>query len=146
MNKNDFLKSTSVRDFIHWIETKMDNSNSFNHVYNMKKPIRRWECNSIYSAFENYCWAFRYSDPFNGKIINGNTFDNSALSLSTLSQGLRKSIQDSDHETCKNHCFSILQWGGVLLKNDRRIIGLGNDICNYLKKSSGQVNLRCVFK
>lgn len=134
LNKNDFLKTTSVKAFVKWIDGKIDSSNSFNHVYNMKKPVRRWECNSIYSAYENYFWPFRYRDPFNGEVINGNTFDNSALSLSILSQGLRKSIQDSDYGTCMNHCLSILQWGGVLPKNDRRIIGLGDDICNYLKK------------
>ena len=133
MNKDDFLKTGSVKDFINWFETKMDKSNSLTHIYNMKKPVMRWECNSIYSAFENYCWTFKYSGPSNGKIVSGNTFGDSARSLSRLSYGLRKSIQDSDHEACKNQCFSILQWGGVLPKNDKRIISMGDSICNYLK-------------
>ncbi|WP_148565825.1 hypothetical protein [Acetobacterium paludosum] len=134
MKKNEFLTANSVQNFMHWLETKMDQANSFSHGYTMKRPIMQWKCNSIYSAYENYCWSFSYNDPTNGKIVNGNTFDRSALALSSLSHGLRRSIQDSDSEACQKHCCSIFQWGGVLRSNDKRVEGLGNGICHYLKK------------
>jgi len=81
----------------------MDQADSFSHGYTMKRPIKQWECNSIYAAYENYCWSFSYNDPTNGKIVSGNTFDKSALALSSLSRGLRRSIQNSDSEACQKH-------------------------------------------
>lgn len=134
MKKSEFLTSNSVQNFMHWLEEKMDQVDSFYHGYNMKKPIMHWECNSIYSAYENYCWSFRYNDPINGKIVNGKTFDESALALTLLSQGLRKSLKDSEPEACRKHCHSILQWGGVLANNDKRVNGLGMEICHYFKE------------
>lgn len=74
-----------------------------------------------------------------GKRISGNTFDKSALALSKLSQGLKKSLQDSDPDACRKHCCSILQWGGVLAKNDKRIDGLGIEICHYFKKIQNSI-------
>jgi hypothetical protein len=134
LKKSEFLTNDSVQNFMHWLEKKMDRTNSFNHDYNMKKPIMHWECNSIFSAYENYCWSFRYNDPINGRVVNGKTFDESALALTRLSQGLRKSLQDSEPEACRKYCCSILQWGGVLANNDKRVNGLGMEICYYLKE------------
>lgn len=139
-NKSDFLNSASVKIFLQWIMLRMDNPNSFLHCYNMKKPVRSWTCDSLYSAYENYCWPFRFKDPMNDKLITGNTFYDSAKALKSLSQGLRESIDIFDNETCMQYCLSILQWGGVLPKNDKRIIELGNDICQYLIAAQDRLN------
>lgn len=104
----------------------MDQADSFCHAYHMKKPNMSWECHSIYSAYENYCWPFRYHDPITGESISGHTFDKSAVALSCLSQGLRRSLEDGDPEACRKHCYAVLQWGGVLSENDKRIKGLGD--------------------
>jgi hypothetical protein len=101
----------------------------------MKKPVFEWECHSIYSAFENYVWAFKHSDPVKNISIKGKTFNDSFESLQLLSSGLRKSIENGDNEACKKYCYSILEWGGVLSKNDQRITRLGNDICRYLNST-----------
>ena len=132
MYKNEYLQSANIRNFIDWIEERLDKPNSFSHFYTMKRPATSWECHSIYSAYENYCWAFTYKDPFSGKKITGSSFTDNWESLSRLSVGLRRSISDLNVESCRNHCLSILEWGGVLNKNDKKINELGKDICNYL--------------
>lgn len=133
MYKKDFLNSDSVRNFIDWITHRLDKPDSFIHTYNMKKPAKSWGCTSLFSAYENYCWAFIYKDPLSGKKITGSSFNDSLESLTKLSEGLRKSIVDSNNETCRNYCLSILDWGGVLPKNDKRINELGEGICSYLE-------------
>lgn len=133
MHKNDFLKSTYVRAFIDWIAKRLDMPNSFMHCYQMKKPNKSWECTSVYSAFENYCWPFTYTDPLSGTKIKGSSFSDSLESLSKLSEGLRKSITDSDNEACKNYCLAILEWGGVRANNDKRIDRLEESVCSYLE-------------
>ncbi len=135
MHRKEYLSSEEVRQFINWIEPKLDSLNSFHHVYCMKKPVIQWECHSIYSAFENYIWAFKHSDPVSNIIIKGKTFNDSFKSLQMLSLGLRKSIENGDNEGCRKYCYSILEWGGVLSKNEQRIIGLGDDICRYLNST-----------
>ena len=132
MHRKEFLSSEAVKQFIYWIEPKMDSPNSFHHEYCMKKPVIEWECHSIYSAFENYVWAFNHSDPGKDISIKGKTFNDSFESLQMLSSGLRKSIEYGDNEGCRKHCYSILEWGGVLSKNEQRIKVLGDDICRYL--------------
>jgi hypothetical protein len=132
MNKNEYLQSTAVLDFIAWTEERLDQRGSFTHTYCMKKPMQIWECHSIYSAFENYCWPFTYKDPDTGEKVQGLTFNDSMASLTKLSAGLKRSIADNDVEACRNHCFSILDWGGVLAKNDIKINQLGENICRYL--------------
>lgn len=112
----------------------MDQENLFYHSYTMKRPNLRWECNSIYSAYENYCWRFSYHDPESEEKVSGYTFAESAKVLSGLSQGLKQSLQDSDSDNCRKYCRSILQWGGVLVNNDKRIDGLGIEICDYFEK------------
>jgi hypothetical protein len=132
MDKKSYLESGPVKDFAFWIEGKLDKPNSFVHAYKMKKPKKDWECDSIYAAYENYCWPFRYEDPDSGNDVRGSSLKENLESLSRLSQGLREGIQDNDNEACKMYCLAILKWGGVRNNNDKWMTGLGNDLCRYL--------------
>jgi len=132
MNKTEFLNTKSVKEFINWIQDKLDKPGSFSHSYNMKRPAMNWSCDSIYSAFENYRWPFSATDPIYKSRVSGNTFNESTSFLSQLSAGLRQSVEMADNELCRNYCLSILEWGGVLNKNDIRVSGLGDNICQYL--------------
>ncbi len=134
MRKLDYINSASVKDFVKWIEPKLDSPNGFCHSYQMKKPAKYWACDSIYSAYETYHWPFRCVDPFTGHQLSGSSLEESARYLGGLSLGLRNSIENMDHAACSKHCLLILQWGGVRNKNDKRIQQLGSQICNYLRE------------
>ncbi|GGG05468.1 hypothetical protein [Paenibacillus abyssi] len=135
MKRDDFLRSNLVKSFIDWISDRLDKPDSFIHVFDLKKPVKRWECSSIYSAFENYSWAFTYKDPLSGMKVTGSSFNDSLESLAKLSKGLINSIEVSNTEVCRNHCLSILDWGGVLRGNDKKIDTLGAGICSYLEST-----------
>jgi hypothetical protein len=132
MHKKDYLQLKYVIEFIAWIEDRLDKTDSFRHSYDMKKPKRKIEYNSIYSAYENYQWNFSFCDPFNGVNITGSSFEDSFKELSKLSEGLRRSIDESDSKNCTKYCISILEWGGVLSKNSYTVNALGEGICKYL--------------
>lgn len=133
MKKKDYLNSNTVKNFIDWIDYRLDKPNSFIHSYEMKKPNIIYRFTSIYSAYESYCWPFSYTDPISGRRITGRSFNDSFRSLNSLSNGLIESIRNSDVELCKSYCYSILDWGGVLNYNNRKIDSLGDGICKYFE-------------
>lgn len=139
MNKKEFLESSSVMNFIDWISHILDQPGSFLHAYQIKKPKKSWQCTSLYSAYENYSWSFKTTDPESGKLLTGSSFNDNLLVLMKLSDGLKQSISQEDHINCRNHCYSILKWGGVYNKNNLKIDAYGDGICNYL------ANVREIF-
>jgi len=132
MDKLEFLESPSVKDFVIWLGLRLDKPKSFMHTYTMKRGNIAWSCDSIYSAYERYHWPFKCADPVTGKQLIGQTFEESQRTLLRLSEGLRQSVMDNDSERVRQHCLSILDWGGVLPKNRVKIENLGNDLPKYL--------------
>jgi len=141
MNKLQYLNNEDVKLFINWISSKLDEPNSFNHRYTLRRPKGvKWKCTSIFSAFENYKWAFSCVNPNSGKIVKGSSFAESNNILSELSIGLRKSVEDNNVELTQKYCLSILEWGGVLNKNRDKIIELDTNITNYFRKAKNILN------
>jgi hypothetical protein len=130
----DFLNSNEVKEFIIWIQQILDMPGSFYHHYFMKKPAASWSCDSIYSALENYYWKFSTTDPESLKKETGSSFIESTRMLYKLSQQLKKSIEADDYNLCIKCCLSILEWGGVRSRNDKKVEALGAGICKYLVK------------
>ncbi len=98
----------------------------------MKRGNKAWTCDSIYSAYERYLWPFKCADPVTGKHLIGRTFEENQRTLSRLSEGLRQSVKEKDSVRARQHCLSILDWGGVLPKNHSKIVNLDNDLPKYL--------------
>lgn len=141
MNKIQYLNNEDVKSFIIWINSKLDKPNSFEHKYILKRPKGvKWECNSIFSAFENYKWGFSCVNPDSNKVVKGNTFGESNEILSKLSVGLKKSIEENNMELTQQYCISILQWGGVLNKNKEKILNMGSNITMYLSEAKKILN------
>ena len=145
MNKAQFLNAESVQSFIKWIAPKLDKSGGFKHAYIMKRPNGvLWECDSIYSAFENYKWAFTCKHPVSSKSLKGETFEECRELLGELASGLRNSVVENDVQTCQEYCFSILDWGGVLgtetRGNKKYVINKGESITSYLKDCNDRLN------
>lgn len=131
MKRKEYCESSSVQEFIKWISYLIDKEDSFTHTYIIAKTKEKWECNSIYSAFENYMWPFFYIDS-NGKRICGNSFWDSEKVLNKCSSQLKESLYLNDEEECFSACRQILEWGGVTNKNLDRIRGMKNR-CSYFK-------------
>ena len=141
MNKTQFLNAESVQSFVKWIAPKLDTSGSFKHAYVMRKPKDvLWECDSIYSAFENYKWSFICKHPVSRISFEGETFEECKDLLDVLSYGLRDSISQNNPELCKKYCLSILEWGKVQNGNENKVLDLGLNITSYLKKCINRLN------
>lgn len=132
MDKLEFLESPSVKEFIKWLSLKLDNPKSFMHSYILKRGNKAWSCDSIYSSYERYEWPFRCTDPVTGRRLIGKRFEENQSTLCGLSTGLRQGVEEKDSEMTRRNCLSILEWGGVLPKNQGKILKLGNDLPIYL--------------
>lgn len=140
MNRRKFIEDSSVKAFVKWLGLKLDKPQSFIHSYTLQKQKKKWNCDSIYSAYENYLWQFKCHDPITNKILQGKTFEESEQTLSLLSSRLRKSVREDDAECTRLHCISILEWGGVLPKNQDKILEKGDDLPKYLEGVKRRLN------
>ena len=136
MKKGTYLNSIPVKAFTEWIEPTLDEPQGFVHSLALKRPKMQWTCSSLYSAYKAYQWPFKTFDPVTGETLSGVTLQNSTTVLAKLSKGLNDSINNGDDELCREYCFSVLKWGGVLAKNDKLVERLHREegICNYLKR------------
>ena len=138
MNKQDYIKSYSVRSFIEWITLIIDTPNSFQHHYFLKRQKRDWKCNSIFSAFENYAWQFSFTDESN-RIIKGSNFDECEDVLHSLSAKLKDGVTQRNNAICKEVSRQILEWGGVTNSNVDKIEHMGKEWCVYLSETKIQL-------
>lgn len=134
MNKETYLSDIHLQNFVNWIENKIDEPNSFIHKYEMLKPKKKWNCNSIYNAFEKYEWS-------------GKNFQESSILLNELSKGLQKSIVNRDEVPCKEYCLKILKWGGVSNGNKDTIEGLflKGQLTDYFARMENLLNSNTLY-
>lgn len=119
MNGKQYVQENDVKKFIDWINTKNE-PGSFLHSYTSLKPKQDWQCNSVYNAYENYNWAFSFTDP-TGKQIKCNDFDESTAYLIEAKNNLMNAILINDQALTEKNCDAILGWGGVSKDRDKNI-------------------------
>ena len=139
MDKNSYINSEIVQAFVVWMLARVHTPGIFHHSYTMKKPKKEWECGSLFSAYENYCWNFRYIDA-SGKAVSGSTFAESDAALSSLSNSLKESLIQKDNERCISACRCILDWGGVKRGNYDKIHALDDKACEYFIHAQSILN------
>ena len=117
MNRESFVKDSSVNDFIQWLSIKLDAG--FIHSYTDRRTQKVWDCISIYDAYKKYQWG-------------GKGFQKNAETLDKLSSDLKNGIENKDTAKCSTACLEILRWGGVLRGNREKIKG-SESLVQYLK-------------
>lgn len=142
LSKDDFLSDENVQNFIVWMRQKLDGE--FKHCYIKQDTKKDWECCSIYDAYTQYDWAFHIGEKeISGGVIEetkGHDFVQNSQCLNRLSELLKESIEKGDNELCQEVCLSILEWGGVLYRNERKIKELGNSLIQYLEEAKELLN------
>lgn len=122
MTKQEFLAKSEVRDFIAFLKLKIETDNSFLHSYKIKKPKNGlWKCTSLYNAYKQYCWPFKFVATPNGVLNPINGFEQNTILLEKLKKDLRTSLFNNNEDDFKRNCLAVLQWGGVLPYNRKRI-------------------------
>lgn len=135
MNRESFVKDSSVNDFIQWLSIKLDAG--FIHSYTDRRTQKVWDCISIYDAYKKYQWG-------------GKGFQKNAETLDKLSSDLKNGIENKDTAKCSTACLEILRWGGVLRGNREKIKGI-ESLVQYLKDAkkklaTGKIESRDFYK
>lgn len=122
MTKQEFLAKSEVRDFIAFLKLKIETDNSFLHSYKLKKPKNGlWKCTSLYDAYKQYCWPFKFVATSNGVLKPVNDLEQNERLLEKFKKDLRTSLFNNNEDDFKRNCIAVLQWGGVLPHNKKRI-------------------------
>jgi len=122
---------------VKWVQARLDTPDSFRHAYQSKKPIRTWTCGSLYDAFSRYWWPFETIHPVARRTIRGESFSQAKALLDELAGILAESIGRDDAGLCRETCFAILQWGGVLVKNRAYLEQRGEKLPGDLRAIQG---------
>lgn len=151
MNKSTYLELPEVKDFVEWLSVTLnsDAPEPFSHSYDVEPRGRsnskkKWRCNSIYNAFEQYEWRFSYQDSDTGKKIKGSTYSESEAALNDLQKRLIFAVASGDNDSCFNVCSMILKWGGVLGSekkgNKKILLEMRDNLACYLAKARDYFN------
>jgi hypothetical protein len=140
MTKEDYLNTKEIQLFIDWILPKISVHNGFCHSYTNRRNNKKWHCNNIYNAYENYEWAFSSYLPIKNEKIKGKNFEVSAGFLNEIKKGMLSSIKKNDHSTLIKYSNSLLKWGGVTQRNSQKIKDLGSTIVPYYQFIEEKLN------
>ena len=132
MKKQEFLEKKEVKDFITFLKGRINLDNSFSHSYTSKKPENGlWKCRSLFNSYEKYVWPFKCEIPSTGNVKQGSSYDDSEVVLNQLQTDLRHALINNNEGVFKKNCFAVLQWGGVLPHNKKRVESTSNIIDEF---------------
>ena len=130
MTPTDYIQQPLVQQFIDWL-IKATADNGFHHSYTMNRPKGQlWSCSSLWDAYNNYNWSFTCTLP-NLQKVKGKTYTDNEQVLNTLSIGIRQALQDGDDALLRSYCIAILDWGGVINGNKKRIDNLTDSVAYF---------------
>ena len=110
MNRNEYLRDSSVEAFIDWLRPHVRGDCLFQHKFTMLKPHRDWSCNSIWEAYENYWWLIP------GR--NRGSFEANQGELDRLAADVRRARDGDNQDGFIEAACGILRWGGVMNKSN----------------------------
>ncbi|HDR13905.1 MAG TPA: hypothetical protein ENN79_00175 [Desulfobacteraceae bacterium] len=113
MIRHEYLQSPQVSAFISWLAARLDTPGSFIHSFYMRRTGARWECDSLFSAFQSYEWKFSVKDPVSGRLLSGKNFSETAEALTLIGKQIRDAISLGDHDAALAGCQAVLKWGGI---------------------------------
>lgn len=139
-----YLNFPEVRNFIDWLETKLDPPGVFKHSYHLVKANKNWECNCLYEAYENYWWPYSQYCLVQRKTLSGYSFKESFAYMSDLAKLFRDAVSANDAKLTSSCALEMLKWGGVLNFNRERILEMGNNSPAYFKRIREHLDLNRV--
>jgi hypothetical protein len=141
MKREDYLNSPEVTSFIKWFERRLDLPEGYRHEFYLVKAKRKWQCNCLYEAYENYWWPFNMICPIQGKRVLGKGNQETFMYMNFLSETFRAAIQTQDKILVQNSIRAMLTWGGVLASNQKRTEDMGDNVCDYFRQVKRNLNL-----
>ena len=122
MNRREYLRDSSVEAFIDWLRPHVRGDCLFQHKFTMLKPHRDWSCNSIWEAYENYCWH--------------GSFKTNQEKLDRLAGDVRRARDSDNQDGFIKAAYGILRWGGVTKSNYETLLDLGGAALSTFREAS----------
>ncbi len=143
MNKSDYLEDDNITRFLDYLEKALP---KFSHSYTVRKAPRKgqeWRVRSFLAAVspddgdtlsQGYWWPFK-CHVMSGKsfdLLQGDSLIGSAAALNKLRLLLEEALKENDDVKAQMACQGVLEWGGVLAGNQRRIFRQANGLATCL--------------
>lgn len=137
MRKREFLCDPDVGRFVSWTAGRLE-SDELCHSWINRKSHVKWECRSIYDAFQKYHWKVNVALP-NNDVCSGETFADNKCALDAMAKGLRKSVfQDDFDDDALAWSLAVMRWGGVFPSNGTWLQTNRKGLAKFLRdKASG---------
>lgn len=142
LGRADYINRLHIENFINWLDSCLDTPGSFNHGYYILKTRQNWRCSNLYEAFENYQWPYNIICEVQGKRVSGSGFQETFDYLNLLAGSFRSAVKENDTELARKSALAMLTWGGVKNKNDKRILDMGEGICDYFRQVQKSLNMQ----
>ena len=122
MNRNEYLRESSVEAFIDWLRSHVRGDYPFQHAFTMRRPRRAWSCNSIWEAYGNYYWRGSFKD--------------NQKELDRLAVDVRRARDGDDQKGFVEAACGVLRWGGVMGSNGKTLRDLGGAALSTFREAS----------
>lgn len=137
MKKNEYITGKVVEAFVAWISTRLDDA-TFAHAYTVRKSRTRWNCTSLYSAYERYDWSHV---PFPDRGLQaGCSFESNLRVLETLQGELRTGLAAGDNAVVLAAATDVMKWGGVTNGNVTWLEAWRDDLCRIIGATRDAIN------
>lgn len=109
MNREQYLASHDVQQFIEWMRPRLCTEGGFRHRYTDQRG--EWSCTSVFEAYQKYYW---HGD-----------LPETQRTLARLSTAMRDALYEEDADSFTEAGIAVLRWGGVLPHNRGTLEALG---------------------
>lgn len=133
LSREEYLNNLDVKDFVRWLESRLDTPGVFEHQYYLVKAKRR-RCSCLYEAYENYWWSYNMVCSIQEKKMSRTGNRDFFKYMNLLVGVFQFSILKDDVELVRKSTLAMLTWGGVKHINRERIEGMGEGVCNYFRR------------
>ena len=139
--RKEYLDDEIVQGFILWLTKMLDEPGSFTREYYLAKAKRVWYCTNLFDAYEKYWWPFRSFCPQTGRTVTWESFNDSFAYLTDTAQVLRNAVEQEDKEATLQASLAVLRWGGVLMRNDKKLFDMNDTLCMYYKMAMRKLHV-----
>jgi hypothetical protein len=116
MNKQQYLRSEHINDFLDFIAKRLDGNGFPPHSYHIRRSNKLWSCDSLWVAHQKYDWSFSYRD--HQARHRGNTYAQNTQALNSLRLALRSGLTSCDADAAlADASRMVFEWGGVTKGN-----------------------------
>ena len=116
MNKQQYLSSEHINDFLDFIAKRLDGNGFPPHSYHIRRSNKLWSCDSLWVAHQKYDWSFSYRD--HQARHRGNTYAQNTQALNSLRLALRSGLTSCDADAAlADASRMVFEWGGVTKGN-----------------------------